>query len=227
MHPSVALPHADARPWGYNASLEDWHRFVGASAEPDRARVHSTAERADRKFGLLMTARHGLGSTRITAAAAVAVLMSGDAIATQPPRGAGANWDYGTIAEGYTSAFLGGPVDGAHRMFSAPDFGDICAAARADTVKSLRAVPRVDARVGEPIPYAQLEVDALDLHGVLVRRVPIAIESDMRSEVLDTRQDHIGDDYVRPKKSGTIRLRIRTICKAPGREVFVTVHVTR
>lgn len=156
-------------------------------------------------------------------AAIVAVQTS----AGQSPRDPGVNWDYGTIAEGYTSAFVGGPVDGAYRMFSAPDFAEVCAEARADAVKSLRAAPRVDGRVGEPLPYAALKVDALDVHGVLVPRVPIGIESYRWSEVLDTRQDHIGGTSVTPQQSGTVRVRIRTLCDAPGGEAFITVSVSR
>ena len=147
--------------------------------------------------------------------------------APQSPRGPGVNWDYGAIAEGYTSAFLGGPVEGGYRMFSVPDFAEVCGQARADAVTSLRAVPHVDGRVGEPLPYTALKIDALDVYGVLVPRVPIGIESDIRSQVLDTRQDHIGSDSVTPKQPGTVRLRIRTLCDAPGGEVFVTVSAVR
>jgi hypothetical protein len=145
----------------------------------------------------------------------------------QLPRGPGVNWDYGHLAEGYTSAFAGGPIEAGYRMFSAPDLGDVCGRARADAVKSLRAAPRVDGRVGDPLPYTAFKVDALDVHGVLVPRVPIAVESYLWSEVLDTRQDHIGGDTVTPTQPGTISVRIRTICDAPGGEVFVTVSVGR
>jgi len=157
----------------------------------------------------------------------LAAILSAHISAGQSPRGPGVNWDYGTIAEGYTSAFVGGPVDGAYRMFSTPDFADVCAEASADTVKTLRATPQVEGRVGEPLPYTALKVDALDVHGVLVPRVPIGIESYRWSEVLDTRQDHIGGTSVTPQQPGTIRLRIRTLCDAPGGEVFVTVHVVQ
>jgi len=146
----------------------------------------------------------------------------------QPPRGPGVNWDFAQLAEGYTSDFVAGPVEAAYRMFSAPDFGEECSRARADEVRSLRATPaRVDGHVGVPMPYAALKVDALDALGVLVPRVPIAIESEMWSGVLDVRQDHIGGDNVTPKEPGSIRLRIRTICDAPGGEAFVTLIVTR
>jgi len=57
--------------------------------------------------------------------------------------------------------------------------------------------------------------------------VPIGIESHIGSAVLDTRQDRIGSDSVTPKQPGTVRLRIRTLCDAPGGEVFVTVSVDR
>src|SRR5439155_12328858 len=116
-----------------------------------------------------------------------------------------------------------GPVEAGYRMFSAPDFGDVCARARADEVRSLRATPaRVDGHVGVPVPYAALKVDALDALGVLVPKVPIAIESEMWSGVLDVRQDHIGGDNVTPKAPGAIKLRVRTICDAPGGETFRT-----
>ena len=163
-----------------------------------------------------------------TSAPVVLATILGARTATpQSPRPPGVNWDYGTIAEGYTSAFAGGPVEGAYRMFSAPDFAEVCATARADSVTSLRAAPRVDGRVGEPLPYTALKVDALDAHGVLVPRVPIGIESQVGSKVLDTRQDHIGGSSVTPKEPGTIRVRIRTLCDAPGGEAFVTVRVGR
>ena len=159
------------------------------------------------------------------AAIVSAQTVSAQTAAGQSPRGPGVNWDYGTIAEGYTSAVPGGPVEAAHRMFSAPDFADVCARARAGAVKSLRAVPaQVDARVGVWVPYENIRVDALDARGGLVPRVPIDIETYMWSEVLDK---SIADGFLKPQQAGTIRLRIRTTCDAPGGEVFVTVHVVR
>ena len=112
-------------------------------------------------------------------------------------------------------------------MFSAPDVGAECAKARAADVKSLRASEaRIDARVGVPIPYARIKVDAFDALGVLMPKVPIMIEAYRWSEVLDTRSDHIAEHGVTPKQSGMIRLRIRAICNARGGEAFVTVDVT-
>jgi hypothetical protein len=174
-----------------------------------------------------VTGAHGYKHTWTRAAAVLAAILSAQISAGQPPHGPGIDWNYGSIAEGYTSAFAGGSVEAAYRMFSAPDFAEVCAQAGADAVKSLRAVRHVDGRVGEPLPYTALKVDALDLHGVVVPRVPIGIESEMRSTVLDTRQDHIGGTSVTPQQSGTVRLRIRTLCDAPGGEVFVTVRVVR
>jgi hypothetical protein len=157
-----------------------------------------------------------------------ALVLFGTTTAAQLPRSPAPNPDFGQLAEGYTSAFVGGSLEAGYRMFSAPDFGATCADARADTVKTLRAAPApIDARVGVPIPYTQLKIDALDVHGVLVPKVPIAIESYMWSDVLDVRQDHIGEGTVTPRQPGSIRLRIRTICDAPGGETFVTVQVVR
>ncbi|HXI31083.1 MAG TPA: hypothetical protein VNG89_21750, partial [Vicinamibacterales bacterium] len=87
----------------------------------------------------------------------------GRTAAAQPARGAAADWDYGQLAEGYTSASVGGGVDAAYRMFSTPDFPRVCVDARAGDVTSLRAAPpSIDAGVGVPIPYARLKVDAVD-----------------------------------------------------------------
>jgi len=172
-----------------------------------------------------MTAAHKERRALLAAAALLAFGVSAAGVAAQTPRGPGVNWDYAQIAEGYTSASRGGSVEGAVRMFSAPDMADVCA--RAGTVMSLRAAARIAGRVGEPIPYTKLKVDALDVHRVLVPKVPIAIESEVGSEVLDTRQDHIGADSVTPIQAGTVRLRIRTICDAPGGEAFITVRVDR
>ena len=149
-------------------------------------------------------------------------------VQSHTPQGPGANDDFATIAEGYTSASLGGGLDAAYRMFSLPDFGAECAKARAGDVKSLRASDSsIDARVGVPIPYATVKVDAFDALGVLMPKVPIMIEAYRWSEVLDVRSDRLAEDTVTPKESGTIQLRVRTICQAPGGEAFVTVHVSR
>src|SRR4029079_10041105 len=89
-----------------------------------------------------------------TGAAAVrAAILSAQISAGQPPHGPGIDWNYGSIAEGYTSAFAGGSVEAAYRMFSAPDFDEVCAQAGADAVKSLRAVRHVAGRGGETLPY--------------------------------------------------------------------------
>ena len=159
------------------------------------------------------------------AIAAIALLATGTG-AAQRPQGPDVNWDYAQLAEGYTSEFVGGPIEGAYRMFSLPDFAEVCARARASDVRTLHAAPRIDARIGVPIPYAHLKVDALDKLGVLVPKVPIAIESYAWSEVLETQSDRI-EESVTPKQAGTIRLRIRTICNAPGGETFVTIDVRR
>jgi hypothetical protein len=143
----------------------------------------------------------------------------------QPPRGPGVRDGFAALAEGYTSRQSSGPIEAAYRMFSAPDFGGICARARAGDVRRLRAATaRITARVGVPMPYAALHVDALDASGNLVPRVPIAIESEQWSDVLDTRSDQIGEDNVTPRAAGTIRLRIRTICHAGGGETFVQLR---
>jgi len=130
------------------------------------------------------------------------------------------------IAEGYSYAFVQGPIEGGYRIFSLPDFREVCLHARAGAVRSMRAVPaRIDARVGVPIPYDALKVDALDGLGVLVPRVPIDVEAYLWSNVLDVTHEH--SESVMPAQQGTIQLRVRTICDGPGGETFITVNVTQ
>lgn len=141
----------------------------------------------------------------------------------EPP----ARRDFGHLAEGLTSANAGGTIEAGYRMFSAPDFGEVCDRARAAEVMRLRpSSSRLRLQVGTPFRLSSLKIDALDKAGGLLSKVPIAIEGEMPSGVLDGRQDRISSGSVTPVKAGTVRLRIRTICNAPGAETFITAEVT-
>ena len=141
----------------------------------------------------------------------------------EPP----ARWDFGHLAEGLTSANAGGPIEAGYRMFSVPDVGEVCGRARADEVTRLRpSSSRLRLQVGTPFRLSSLRIDAIDKAGGLLPKVPIAIESEMAPDILDGRSDRIAFGNVTPVKAGTVRLRIRTICNAPGAETFITAEVT-
>jgi hypothetical protein len=135
---------------------------------------------------------------------------------------------FAQLAEGLTASAAGAPIEAGYRMFSAPDMARVCRNARAADVKRLRpSSSQLELRVGRPFAYSNLRLVALNASGAVLPRVPIAIESEMWSDVLDVRSDHIGDGTVTPVRAGTIRLRFRTICDASGAETFITARVRR
>jgi hypothetical protein len=160
------------------------------------------------------------------AAAAAAVTLIGALVHAQGPKGPGARDDSGHLAEGFTSETVDASIEAGYRMFSLPDFKAVCDQAHAKQVTQLRALTsRVRLRIGHPFALSSLKIVALDGSGVVLPKVPIAIESELWSDVLDVRSDRIAYGTVTPLREGTIRFRIRTICDAPGAETFITAAI--
>jgi len=131
---------------------------------------------------------------------------------------------YGHLAEGLTSARPGGAILAGYRMFSVPDMEGTCSRARATTVAALRnSTPQLRLRVGRPFELQSLEIDALDTHRTIVPRVPIAIEVDSDSNLLDTT---VADGGLRPLKAGRTSLRVRTVCPGATTETLVPVTIS-
>jgi tetratricopeptide (TPR) repeat protein len=164
------------------------------------------------------------GPAGIPAVRAEQTIQAGLLAQTREPP---ARWDFGHLAEGLTSANAGGPIEAGYRMFSVPDVGEVCGRARADDVTRLRpSSSRLRLQVGTPFRLSSLRIDAIGKAGGLLPKVPIAIEGEMAPDILDGRSDRIAFGNVTPVKAGTVRLRIRTICNAPGAETFITAEVT-
>lgn len=175
--------------------------------------------RASRRgFLRLLGSRAGL--VVVLAAIPAALLAQG----REPP----ARADFGHLAEGFTSARAGGTIEAGYRMFTAPDFKEACERARANEVRQLRATSsRLRLQVGTPFRLSSLKIDALDMAGALLPKVPITIESEIPSDVLDARSDRLAAfGSVTPVMAGAVHLRIRKICDAPGVETFITAQVT-
>ena len=138
-------------------------------------------------------------------------------------------WDFGVVAEALTSSTRNDKIEAGYRMFSLPDFADICNAARArDVVKLQAPQPRIRLKTGERLDPNALQVLALDASGIIIPRVPSAVETELYSPLLeDWATPHVSDGTVTPQRPGTFKLRIRTLCDAPVTETFISVEVKR
>jgi hypothetical protein len=162
------------------------------------------------------------GWTRI----AFFVAVAGATAAAQPSPGV--RPDFGHLAEALTSSVADDGIESGYRMFSLPDFADVCTAAHAADVMKLRPLqPQIRVRAGDPFDPSVLRVVALDASGTIVPRVPIAVETELGSPVLATSTPHVADGTVTPRQAGRFKLRIRTLCDAPVAETFITVQVMR
>src|ERR1700704_5679004 len=78
------------------------------------------------------------------------------------PRGPGPDHNFSHLAEGRTSVARRLTIEAGYRMFSAPDFAAVCAAARATEVKQLHIRPLARLRVGRVFDPKMLTVVARD-----------------------------------------------------------------
>jgi hypothetical protein len=160
--------------------------------------------------------------------AAATASTTASAATAQDPQTPAVRADFGTLGEGLTSEGAGDPIEAGYRMFSVPDFGNICRQARATDVARLRpGSSRVRLRVGRPYALNSLEILAFDSAGSVLPKVPIGIESEIGSDILDVRSDRIGNGSVTATRPGSVRFRIRTICNGPTVETFFTAEVIR
>ena len=154
------------------------------------------------------------------------VSLAAAVTAFQPhSRGPGARWDFGYLAQARTSSTANDTIEAGYRMFSLPDFAAVCAEARATDVMRLRGVSaQIRAKADRPFDPSVLKIVALDRSGTILPGVPVAIETELWSPVLETPMARVADGTVTPQRPGTFKLRIRTICDAPGAETFIVVQ---
>lgn len=112
-------------------------------------------------------------------------------------------------------------------MFTVPDLPGLCARARAGDVARLHAASPVALRVGRPFELRTLRIDAFDAAGALLPGVPVLIEAEHGSAVLDTRTDRIADGRITAVRDGIVRLRMRTACEDAAAETFLTLDARR
>ena len=154
-------------------------------------------------------------------------MSRGGATVPMPQQQVGVRADFAHLAEGTTAVARSRPIRAGYRMFSVPDVGAACDGSRAGSVVRLEADPSiVNPRVGQPFPLNSLSVVAVDSSGAILPNVPVAIESEMRSTLLDVRSDRVAEGRVTPLQPGVTLLRVRTICEGGrGAELFLTAVI--
>ena len=130
------------------------------------------------------------------------------AVACESPR------RYVHVAEGLSSVSAGARVEVASRMFSAPELEERCRV----PVKAMQLVVRpsqLELAQGDVYPLDSLSVVAVDEAGVIVPRVPIAVEvEDVDPALVRLRSDDpdLLQGRVRVIGRGELEIRVRTIC---------------
>ena len=114
-----------------------------------------------------------------------------------------------TIAESLTSNH--GPATVAYRLFSAPDFVELCS--HPQPVKLKAPGKKVQVFVGEPFVLSALQVTAHDKTGQKLDKVPLTIEVEEGNPVVFGRQAIQNNwNVLTPLRAGVLRFRIRALC---------------
>lgn len=109
------------------------------------------------------------------------------------------------------------------RMFSAPDFVQLCAGAAPRQLKK-PAEPLL-LYVGEPFALARVQVVALDAKSGRLDQVPLIIDVDVGNPRLFDRISIVNNTTVlTPLREGALRMRIRGMCEPPPKALYL--HAT-
>jgi hypothetical protein len=161
------------------------------------------------------------GKGRIGLALALIGLVTCRALAAEP--------EFDHLAEGFTSAGTEEGIVAAQRMFSAPDFPEICPSLPAPARLAVVAPNPLRLVRGQWFTYDRLVVVAVDDSGTILPPVPITIEIEpVEPPVLALGHYMTGDPdgQVLPVRAGAFHFRFRTICEGHSAVVVVPVEVT-
>jgi hypothetical protein len=138
-----------------------------------------------------------------------------------------AKGSYVRVAEGFTSPSLTEAMQVAPRMFGAPDLTRAC--------QSPRRVARLDApartlelRVGERLALNTLRVVAVGEAGAALTDVPVVIEvEELNRPLVQLRSDDadLNAGRLLSVGSGTVRMRVRTLCTSTPAELNLTARI--
>ncbi len=154
-----------------------------------------------------------------TAILSLLLLPSSNVSTAKPP-------EFVTIAEGHTSASQDRGIEAGYRMFSAPDMKELCSGASQPAKLVIQNEP-LALRVDEWFALDQLVILAADADGQPLPPAPITLEvEEPEPPVLDLRSDRIAEARVLPVRTGSFRLRVRTLCSDPAVEALIHASVS-
>ena len=134
---------------------------------------------------------------------------------------------YVRVAEGLTSPSLTETMQVAPRMFGASDLTTACQSPR--RIARLEAPARtLELRVGEPFALNTLRVVAVGDAGAVLTEVPVVIEvEELNPPLVQLRSDDpdLNAGRLRSVGSGTVRMRVRTLCTSTPAELKITARV--
>ena len=134
---------------------------------------------------------------------------------------------FGTVAEGNTSPNRTSGMDVVFRMFSVPTFSKTCQESRQPS-RLESPNKSVALYLGEWFPLHRLIIVGVDQTDHVLRPVPISLEVEVTNPpLLNLRSDRISNARLLPIRTGTFRLRARTICEGTSAVVFIQAIVTR
>ena len=137
--------------------------------------------------------------------------------------------EYGGLGEGWTSAPGEEGIRFAWRMFSAPQFEEICPFLETPEKLMVSGSPLVLV-VGEPFVVERLTIHGIDREGQAIAPVPIALLTDAAAaEILYLNSDTLSSGRIFPVQTGDFQIRVQTICTIePGstpNNTFIEVTV--
>jgi len=120
--------------------------------------------------------------------------------------------EYGGIGEGWTSVPGNEGIRFAWRMFTAPQFEEICPFMQTPEKLRISDSPLVLV-VGEPFVVERLTIHGIDRKGQAIDPVPIALLTDAAAaEILYLNSDTWSSGRISPVQAGDFQIRIQTIC---------------
>ena len=135
---------------------------------------------------------------------------------------------FARLAEGFTSRDMQTGITAAQRMFSVPDYPEMCAPHKAPVQLVVVNPQPVQLVRGQWFRYDQLIIVAVDYTGTILSPVPIIIDvEEIIPEVLNLRSDMAADPEGRvfPMKAGEFLFRVRTECEGHDASVIINARV--
>lgn len=125
------------------------------------------------------------------------------------------------VGEGLTSDT--GPARVSYRMFSAPDFEEICA--RPQPAYLAAADKPLVLTTGERFRLSNIQVSAYTSSHESLGGVALSVDIYMPEPVLELNSEWLGIDVLYPIAPGRFRIRVKTICDSQAPTLFLDAEV--